>query len=363
MAAPTLNVLLVGPSLNRTKGGMATVIGDLLAADLPGVRFQHLVSHVEGSAVEKLGYVFRGLLAFARARAVDVVHLHVASGASFYRKSLFVLAARLRGQPAILHVHGADFDVFYRQLSAPLRAYVRFIFGSAAKTLVLSASWQMFFQQHLPGLDVVVLHNGVHAARFGAGQPVDPTQFLFLGRLGARKGVYDLLNAVALLVERRQASGLHFLLAGDGEEAQVRAVIAEKQLQPYFTVLGWVPDHAKPDLFRRVACLVLPSYHEGLPMAVLEAMAAGKVIVSTRVGGIPDLVEPGVNGFLLTPGDVAGLAGCLHQVATAPVLVEEMAANNVLKIKNEYDLAKLNRQLVELYRTLASESSSGGPRA
>lgn len=356
MSPAPLHVLLVGPSLDRTKGGMATVIGDLLRADLPGVRFRHLVSHVEGSAIEKLGYVFRGLWAFARARSVDVVHLQVASGASFYRKSLFVLAARLRGLPAILHVHGADFDEFYLRAPAPLRAYIRFVFGRCAKTLVLSASWRAFFQQHIAGRSIEVLHNGVHTNRSVANAPAGPNQFLFLGRLGARKGVYDLLSAVALLVKRGQAQGLHCLLAGDGEEAQVRAVIAEKQLEPYFTVLGWVSDEAKPDLFARVACLVLPSYHEGLPMALLEAMAAGKVIVSTRVGGIPDLIEPGVNGFLLSPGDVEGLADCLHQVSTVPGLVEVMSANNVQKIKKHYDLAQLNGQLVALYRTLAPEA-------
>ena len=355
-AGAPLRVLLVGPSMQRTKGGMATVIGDLLRAELPGVAFRHIVSHVEGSALEKLGYAARGLLAFARARAVDVdvVHLHVASGASFYRKSLFVLLARLRGTPAVLHVHGADFDDFYQQSPGPLRAYTRFIFGLSAKTLVLSASWQAFFQQRMPGVDVAVLHNGVHPDRFAAEAPTAPnTQFLFLGRLGARKGVYDLLDAVALLAARNQAQGLHVLLAGDGEEAQVRAAIVAKSLQPYFTVLGWVDEQGKAGLFKQVASLVLPSYHEGLPMALLEAMAAGKVIISTRVGGIPDLVEHGENGFLLAPGDVEALAGYLHQVGTSPDLVRQMGGRNIQKINAGYNLAKLNDQLAKLYRTLA----------
>lgn len=355
---PPLTVLLIGPSIERTQGGMATVLHDLLTADLPGVRFRHLVSHVEGAAREKLAYAGRALLAFGRAEAFDVVHIHVASGASFYRKSLFVLAARLRRKPVVMHVHGADFDEFYLRSPAPLRLYIRRIFALCARILVLSDSWRAFFEEHITRHGVAVHHNGVKVGQAAVEAPAAQAgRFLFLGRLGARKGIYDLLAAVASLAKEQPAPNMHFLLAGDGEIAEVQQEIAAQQLQSQVTVLGWVGAEARPGLFGQVACLVLPSYNEGLPMAILEAMAAGKVIISTRVGGIPDLVENNVNGFLLEPGDVPGLARCLRQVTTNPELVARMAANNLAKIEKSYNLTTLNQQLAELYRTLASEAS------
>ena len=349
-----LKVLLIGPSIEGTPGGMATVLRELLAAAMPGVRFRHLQSHTEGRATQKLALAARALADFARSDDFDVVHIHVASGASFYRKSLFVLAAQQRRKPVILHVHGADFDAFFQRALAPMRWYIRRIFACCARVVVLSESWRSFFHQYIIPTGVVVLPNGVDARRFAsAGPAAAPHTFLFLGRLGARKGVYDLLAAVAQVRQARPDTPLQVLLAGDGEEAEVQQLIDQQNLQAQVTVLGWVGDADKPALFRRAATLVLPSYHEGLPMALLEAMAAGLVVVSTHVGGIPELVEEGVNGFLLQPGDVTGLAQHLQRLMEQPDLVREIAARNREKIQQHYNLPTLNQHLRTLYQELA----------
>jgi glycosyltransferase involved in cell wall biosynthesis len=182
--------------------------------------------------------------------------------------------------------------------------------------------------------------------------PANLSKFLFLGRLGQRKGVYDLLQAADALVNRQHQKDFMFYLAGDGEVEQVKQVVQEKRLENNVQVLGWIGEEEKLEWLKKADIMVLPSYNEGLPMSILEAMAAGKIIISGRVGGIPDLVTDGENGFLITPGDVESLQKHLLFVATHPEQMMRMAENNRRKIDEQYNLEKLNAWLFSLYRLL-----------
>jgi glycosyltransferase involved in cell wall biosynthesis len=354
-----MNVVIIGPSITRTKGGMATVINDMLENKSPDVKFRHIVSHVEGSAMEKISCNVKAIKTFLATKAIDVVHIHVASGASFYRKSVFVQLSRLRNLPVVMHVHGADFDTFYRQSAAVAQQYIRKTFSACSKVLVLSRYWQDFFLKNITDKNVEVLHNGVYTQVFAAcyTMPANLFKFLFLGRLGQRKGVYDLLQAADALVNRQHQKDFMFYLAGDGEVEQVKQVVQEKGLQNNVQVLGWIGEKEKLEWLKKADTMVLPSYNEGLPMSILEAMAAGKIIISGRVGGIPDLVTDGENGFLITPGDVESLQKHLLFVATHPEQMMRMAENNRRKIDEQYNLEKLNAWLFSMYRQLAKKSN------
>lgn len=351
-----MDVIIVGPSITRTKGGMATVINDMLQSGTPQLRFTHLVSHVEGSAYEKIGTMLEAMVSFMKANPVDLVHIHVASGASFYRKSLFVLLSRLRGLPVVIHVHGADFDSFYNNSSSIAKWYIRKIFSLCSRTLVLSAFWKDFFIRHIIGENVEVLHNGVYTHVFEAcyTMPANLSRFLFLGRLGQRKGVYDLLQAADILVNQQQHRDLLFYLAGDGEIEQVQAIVNERGLQQNVQLLGWIGEKEKLECLKKADTMILPSYNEGLPMSILEAMAAGKIIISGRVGGIPDLVTEGENGFLITPGDVESLCRHIVFVKSHPEEMLRMAQNNRNKIDADYNLQKINGQLHSIYRQIVA---------
>ncbi|QIL77334.1 glycosyltransferase family 4 protein [Hymenobacter sp. HDW8] len=334
---------------------MATVIRDMLANTASGVEFIHFVSHGEGSASEKISSASRAFLKLLQESDIDVVHIHVASDASFYRKSLFVLQCRVRRIPVVMHVHGADFDTFYNQSGALQKAYIRKIFSQCSKILVLSSFWQTFFRQNITPDNVEVLHNGVYPAAFAScfTTPDNLNRFLFLGRLGQRKGVYDLLKAVEDLKNKHPQTNLRFYLAGDGEIEQVQQLIEAKGLIEQVKVLGWMGDEEKRHWLQQADTMVLPSYNEGLPMSILEAMAGGKIIISSRVGGIPDLVTEGVNGFLITPGDVESLSKHITYVATHPAEMLQMARSNQQKIEADYNLEKLNAWLVAMYHDIS----------
>ena len=121
---------------------------------------------------------------------------------------------------------------------------------------------------------------------------------LFLGRFGARKGIYDLVEACARLAPEQRAR-LRLVAAGDGEVDGVRAAVAAAGVDDVVEVAEWLDRAERDDLLRRAQVLVLPSSHEGLPMAVLEAMAYRVAPMVTPVGALPELVHDGVNGTMV----------------------------------------------------------------
>lgn len=171
-----------------------------------------------------------------------------------------------------------------------------------------------------------------------------------LGRLGARKGVYDLIEAVETGIKKNPK--LKVCIAGDGEVEKVRELVAKKGLEKHILVPGWIDETAKLKYLKKVSTLILPSYHEGLPVAVLEGMAAGKAIISTAVGAIPEVVGT-ENGILVTPGDVAALAEAMLCCSSDTKMLEGMSRANMKKAKDLYSIRRMHKQLAEYYRQVS----------
>jgi glycosyltransferase involved in cell wall biosynthesis len=152
----------------------------------------------------------------------------------------------------------------------------------------------------------LIIHNGVNVEKYHVERtsPHAPMVVLFLGRIGERKGTFDLIRAA----ERLKAIDVRFLIAGDGDVERANAAIRAADLTNQVEVLGWVDDQRVVELLGHSDLYALPSYDEGLPMGILEAMASGLPIISTPVGGIPDAVIDGANGYLIEPGDSEALA-------------------------------------------------------
>jgi glycosyltransferase involved in cell wall biosynthesis len=354
-----IKVLLIGPSINRTKGGIATVINDLKSSNNEdnAIEYRHIISHVEGNKLEKAWVGAMALIKVMLTRKYDIMHIHVATDASFFRKSLFVLLAYLFQKKVIMHVHGAGFDSFFNNSLAFVQWYIRKIFALCSKTLVLSDYWKSFFTKNIIDKNVEVLLNGVYAEDFKRCNTVPENlfRFLFLGRLGQRKGIYDLLKAIDILVNKRYYTDIFFYLAGDGDINQVKKIIEAKGLQKNVQLLGWVGDDDKLEYLQKADTMILPSYNEGLPMSILESMAAGKIIISSRVGGIPDLVTEHENGYLINPGDVEGLCNYIIKVISHPEEMAVISDRNIKKIKETYDLPKIHAQLFEMYYSIMNK--------
>jgi len=170
---------------------------------------------------------------------------------------------------------------------------------------------------------------------------------LFLGRLGQRKGSYDLLNAAALIAATRP--DLRLMMGGDGELEGVRERAAELGIADKVDLLGWVRGEEKERLLGDAVLYALPSYNEGLPVSVLEAMAAGLPILGTPVGGIPEALTDGVEGFLVEPGDVPALADRLERLLGDPKLARRMGEAARRKVEAAFSADAVVPQVEAMY--------------
>ena len=312
-AAPTARprVLVVGPRA-EARGGIGSV---------QLVLERHLSAHADLAVVtthadgrDRLATMLRGTLAAARRirrERPDVVHLHVSQRASVFRKDLLAAVARRRDVPVVLHLHGSRFLDWFDALPRPARALVRGLLRPH-RLVVLSETLREPYRTRLdvPADRIVALPNPVEWPATVDRPAGSTVPAVFLGRFGARKGIYDLIAACALLTPAHRAR-LRVVAAGDGEVAQVREAVTTAGVGDVVEVVDWLDRSARDELLRRAQLLVLPSSHEGLPMAVLEAMAFGVAPVVTPVGGLPELVHDGVNGALVPVGDPAALARTL----------------------------------------------------
>ena len=118
--------------------------------------------------------------------------------------------------------------------------------------------------------------------------------------------------------------------------------------------------HDVPDLLNAMDIFVLPSYSEGLSLALLEAMAAGKPVVATAVGGTPEVVTEGDNGLLIPPRDAGALAGALERLLTDLALAQHLGANARTHVREHFSLDRLGREINEIYEELAEKKFGAG---
>ncbi|MEA3335524.1 MAG: glycosyltransferase family 4 protein [Chloroflexota bacterium] len=294
-------------------------------------------------------------------RSVDVMHLHVGDGTSFYRHALYLALGSWSGVPVLFHWHlpgdASAATSFFDGGSAVSRRLVRWTLRSATRVIVLSPGWQPVLVEIAdagPGFvqRVVMLSNPVDCQLI---RPPDnpetrlPNQVLFLGDFSRRKGVRDLIAAVPQVAAAHP--GVKVVICG-GEPPP--DLLREAVAFPEAVVFpGFVRGDDKLKLLQESSLLVLPSFAEGLPIAVLEAMAAGLPVVTTPVGGIPDIFEEPRNGLLVPPGDVTALAGAITALLDDPDLRDRMGNQNRRQALAEYDISIYVERLLELYRSVS----------
>ena len=313
-------ILIVSTSAH---GGMLSVIEGYQRDGLYDERCMEFVSsHVAGSPskriIEFAQAFLRAFMLAAKGR-IALMHCHVSMDLSFWRKSTFAILGRCFDIPVILHLHGSETKRFYRSLPSFAQRIVSRQLNVADAVVVLSESWRLFVLEVAPKAQVVVIPNYVAIPETIVTHEASSTiNVLFLGLIGKRKGVYDLLQAFAAAVTN--VPQLFLRIGGDGEIEKAEAMMHDLGLQNHVEFLGWVSGDAKDELLYNADIFVLPSYNEGLPISVLEAMAWGIPVITTTVGGIPQLVEDQVNGFLMEPGDIPKLQGLLEKLSHDPAL-------------------------------------------
>lgn len=289
----------------------------------------------------------------------DIVHCHSVHPTGY----LAVLARARTGAPVVITSHGGDVKPANQRLERPgARDKHAFALAEADALVSISRFVDKGYRSLLPALGQIhAISNGVDASAFiaPAARPHDLDErltaggyFLFLGRLASRKGADGLLKAYALLAPARRPP---LVLAGIGEERAALEQQADRLGLRHLVVFpGRVEGQAKNYLLQNAFAVIMPSREwEAFPLVVLEAFAAGRPIIATRIPGLEDLVEPDNTGWLVAPEAPAALAGAMQQAIDDPATVERLG-RNARQVAKQYDWHAIARQYLGLFETTAA---------
>lgn len=344
-----INVLMIGAGRD-VQGGVSTVVNQYYQAGLDNkVNLKYIATMKDGSKITKLIVGIAAYVEFMLSVSkYDMVHVHMSHRSSFYRKRAFIKKAHKAGKKIIIHMHGSEFDVFYdKECNEKKKQKVRDVFELADVVIALSEEWEKWISTICDKRKIKVLYNAVNLPNFKR-EDYNDSNILFLGRLGKRKGTYDLLKAIPTVL--KEVPDAHFYLGGDGDLDQCKSICKENNVESNVTFLGWVSGKNKAKWLEKCSIFVLPSYHEGMPMAILEAMSYGEVVISTKVGGIPKVIEDKKNGFLIDAGDVDSLAQIIVYLLKTPR--SEIGACAYRTIENNFNSKANINKLIEIYTSV-----------
>lgn len=272
------------------------------------------MGHAAGARARHLVYLAEACRLADRCRALGIAHLHAHFGTN--SAAVALLAARLAEIPFSLTVHGPEEFDAARALS--LRLKVR----RAAFTIAISAFGRSQICRFADPADwdrIRVVHCGIEPGRFASLRPLPEggPRLVAIGRLAEEKGFLVLLDALARA--RRERPDLRLTLVGDGPmRPAIEAARARLGLEDAVVLAGWRDEAGVREALAEASALVVPSFAEGLPVVIMEAMAAGRPVIATFVAGIPELVRPGTTGWLVPAGDADALASSLVALADTP---------------------------------------------
>jgi glycosyltransferase involved in cell wall biosynthesis len=371
---------------------MAKYVQDLLASDLAtshelfhfntsfstrvraqGINVGHERYRAGNAGLRKYGYLFAGgawqamktllaglwsvpsfVLLLVRVRP-DVVHVFANMHWGFWRAGTMVLSARALGAAVAFHPLGA-IEKFYPSCGATGRRLVTAMLDAADVVLLQSPGLarQVSAFTSRPTLG---LFNGIEVEAFGSLATARRAQngtarLLAVGDLGYNKGTWDILQAAGKI--REMAPGARWTFLGRGDLGDLEARARDAGVADRVRFLGAAGHQEKMTAFTEADIFLLPSYGEGQPLAILEAMAAGLPVISTPVGSIAEVIGAD-NGLLVAPGDVEALAGAMRRLAADPELRAKMSAANLEAARERFDARRLWREIGEVWAGLIEE--------
>ena len=335
------------------KGGIAAVVngyrGSKLEADYD---ITYVESYKDGSKFQKLLKALCGYMSFVKVllfNKPDIVHIHSSFGPSFTRKIPFIYMASWAKIPIINHIHGSEFGELYLNACEKKQKLVKKVWGKCDKFIVLSDEWKETFSCVIAKEKMTVIENYSKVVENIQHHKCN-NRVLFLGAINEMKGCYDIVDIAVNL--KKKIPDVKFIIAGAGEEQQVAEKASNIGVSENIEFPGWVRDKEKDSLLKSCDLFLLPSYTEGMPMSILDAMGYGLPIVSTNVGGIPKIVKNGKNGYCCEPGDISNMSECIISMLSSKDTLESMSKRSLDIIKEKYSFEEHLKKLESLYNDM-----------
>lgn len=340
-----IRVLVLSTS-RKTRGGITAVVKLYeKSAIWKKYHCRWIGTHRDGNNLRKLWYWATAFMQyFVFLPFYDIVHIHFSLQTTAKRKYPFFKLAKAMGKKTVIHLHcGSQIDEIWNDR-------YQYMFDHCDCGILLSESLKQKIEEHIGvSKKLKVVYNPCPIIT-NTTKYEKKNQILFSGTLYEGKGYKDLIRAFALIVS--QHLDWKVVLAGNGEKEEACKLSRELGVENQVELLGWVSGEAKHKAFCEAKVLCLPSYAEGFPMAVLDAWAYGLSVVTTPVGGIPDVAVDGENMMLFNPGDVNTLAEKLELVISDEGLREKLSKESLKMAKGMFSLEKIAEQIEGIYEGL-----------
>lgn len=333
----------------KTRGGITSVV----KAHEKGQQWNQyhckwIETHIDRESVRKILVFaiavvkFLWYLPFA-----DLIHFHLSEPVSAKRKKMLFDLAKIFKKKTIVHFHSFSPET---TIKGAHREVYRYLFSNSDVVVVLSNYWKeaVNTEFHL-GDKVRVIYNPCPSIDYDTEYKKEKS-ILYAGTLNQRKGYKDLISAFSLIAP--SFPDWKVVFAGNGEIEEGIQLSKEKGIEKQCVFLGWVSGEEKDKAYKEASFFCLPSYAEGFPMAVLDAWAYGLPVITTPVGGIPDIAKDGENLLLFEPGDVNKLSSCLERVILDVVLSRSLSEASLSLAKTTFNIDTINRQVGEIYDDL-----------
>lgn len=315
------HILTIGPDFSSPKGGIAQCISTYRRTIFS--EFKSLTNSCNGSGLKKIWKACSSLLLLIYIllsdKQIRIVHIHTASYNSFKRSSWYVKVAKSMGKKVVIHIHGGGFKEYYDSN----KHFIDSVLDRCDALIALSPSWKTFFGE-IGCQNVHVVPNIIESPVLKPVRKDGKFHLLYLGQIYKAKGIYDILE----LINSHHSEYVDRLVLDIGggmyDVELLKQIIRDERMDDVVHFHGWVSGGKKQELLTLADAFILPSYSEGVPISILEAESYGLPVISTPVGGIPEILADGKNGFLITPGDKCAMKSAVDALMNSPGLRREM---------------------------------------
>lgn len=344
----TSRVLIIATS-HKTRGGITSVI----KAHQKGEQWKKfhckwIETHIDKGDFLKLLYFCKGWILFIlNLPFYDIVHIHTSEPPSAIRKCLFMWWSKLWKKKVIVHFHAFSPET---TINGKYQKVYKYLFSHANKVIVLSQLWEKYVNEtfHL-GDKIQVIYNPC-TTEILPEKYTKQNIILYAGTVNARKGYTDMIKAFAKIAF--QYPNWEIVFAGNGEIENGTTLAKELGIDSQTQFLGWISGKDKDKIFKEASIFCLPSYAEGFPMAVLDAWAYGLPVITTPVGGIPDIAKDGENVLLFQPGDCDKLAIQMDRMIKDNILRNHLTKQSIILSQTTFNIDTINKEIGILYKKI-----------
>ncbi|HEY0658248.1 MAG TPA: glycosyltransferase family 4 protein [Pyrinomonadaceae bacterium] len=358
-----MKILITAPSLDEKENvsGISTLVREITGSG--DCEFVHFSAGRKDSEKADFGWLLRQILLPPRffrqifREKIDVVHINTAFvPLSLVRDAALTAAARLAGRPVLLHPNGGRFLVEEFE-SRPLAWIAEKMARAASKVLVLSELEKESLTRRWKNLNVSILPNAIAIDAIPAVERENREKtIIFFGRIHESKGLSEIIEVCEIL--KKEGFQFQFKCYGTGPLKDFFTREMSRILGDKFYYGGVVSGTEKWRALAESHIFLLPSrYGEGLPLAMLEAMAAGCVVVVSEMASIGAVIESGVNGFLIEPQNVSQLIEKMKMLLSGETDLETISLNARKTVEEKFNLRDYIKKLEDIYAEISNNKS------